>query len=160
MKTQISDNTRRPALRRIVVGLVMLTAIGSGLFALGSNKPAVRLTSSACKEGKDVKKRIFIAYATLAGSTDEIAQSVSEVLCAHGFAVQVLPVTSVTSIDGYDAIALGSAVRYGNWLPEMYNFMHRHKQMLSQRPLAYFTACNKARDQSVASITAMRSYSS
>jgi menaquinone-dependent protoporphyrinogen oxidase len=41
----------------------------------------------------------------------------------------------------------------------MYNFMHRHKQMLSQRPLAYFTSCNKARDQSVASITAMRSYS-
>jgi menaquinone-dependent protoporphyrinogen oxidase len=159
MKTQLNANARRPALRRVGIGLVMLTAIGGGLFTWGSRKPAVRLTSGTCKEAKDVKKRVLIAYATRAGSTGEIAQSISEALCANGFDVQVLPVTSVTSVDGYDVIVLGGAVRYGDWLPEMHNFMQRHKQVLSQRPLACFTACNKARDQSADSIAEMKTYS-
>jgi menaquinone-dependent protoporphyrinogen oxidase len=159
MKTQPRVSTRRPALRRIVIGLVTLTAIGGGLFTWGSHKPAVRLTSAACKEGKFVKKRILIAYATRAGSTGEIAKSISDALCEQGFEVQALPVQSVTSIDGCGAIVLGSAVRYGDWLPEMHRFMQLHKQALSQRPLACFTACDKARDQSAASIAAMKSYS-
>jgi menaquinone-dependent protoporphyrinogen oxidase len=55
-------------------------------------------------------------------------------------------------------VVLGSPVRYGNWLPEMLSFMQAHAAALKQRPLALFTACDKARDMSDASQADMAAY--
>lgn len=124
----------------------------------GTRQPKIALVRSECK-GKDIGKKIPVAYASRAGSTGEIANAIAKRLCAEGFDVDVREVSSLAALDNYAAIVIGSAVRYGAWLPEIQKFMQRHKQALAQRPLAYFTACNKARDQSAASIAGMKEYS-
>jgi menaquinone-dependent protoporphyrinogen oxidase len=158
-KTQPNANSRRPALRRIATVLLTLTAIGGGLFTWGSHRPIARLASSACKGSKDVQKRILITYASRAGSTGEIAKSISEAFCSQGFDAQVLPVSSVTSLDGYHAVVLGSAVRCGAWLPEMNSFIDSHKVNLSRIPVALFTTHMQALNDTEQSRTQRANYS-
>ena len=85
-------------------------------------------------------KKILVAYATRAGSTAEIAKVIGETLAAHGGAVDVLPIQSVTSLAGYQAVVLGSAVRYSGWLPEAVKYVEQNRDLLAQRPLAVFAA--------------------
>ena len=85
-------------------------------------------------------KKILVAYATRAGSTAEIARVIGETLAAGGAAVDVLPIRSVTDLTGYQAVVLGSAVRYSSLLPEAVKFVEQNKAALEQRPLAIFAA--------------------
>ena len=103
-------------------------------------------------------RKVLVAYATRAGSTGEIGAAIAKQLCAEGFDAELREVSSVSSLDGYAAIVLGSAVRYGDWLPEMLAFMRAHTAALQQRPLALFTACNKAKDTSLTAQAEMAAY--
>ena len=86
-----------------------------------------------------MKKRALVVYATRAGSTGEVAQTISERLCAIGFDAEVQPVEAVNSLAGFQAVVLGSAVRYGAWLPEMTRFIESRRSELARLPLAIFT---------------------
>lgn len=103
-------------------------------------------------------RKVLVAYATRAGSTGEIGAAIARQLCAEGFDAELREVSSVSGLDGYAAVVLGSAVRYGDWLPEMLAFMRANAGTLQQRPLALFTACNKAKDASIAAQTEMAAY--
>jgi Flavodoxin domain len=130
---------RRPALRSIAVVLLGLSAVAACLIGWGVHRPGVNLVNMACSGGSNVKQRILIACAIRAGSTAEVAQVIAEQVCAQGIDAQVLPVESVASIDGYQAVLLGSAVRYGGWLPEMLKFIESQRTLLANNPLAVFT---------------------
>ncbi len=86
-----------------------------------------------------MKKKALVVYATRAGSTGEVAQAISERLCAIGFDAEVQPVDSVSSLAGFQVVVLGSAARYGAWLPEMTKFIESHRSELAQLPSAIFT---------------------
>lgn len=88
-----------------------------------------------------MSKRILIAYASVSGSTGEIAQTIGQVLTQTGLSVQVLPVEAITTVEGFDAVILGSSIRAGRWLPEAMLFLEEHQIALSHLPVAYFTAC-------------------
>jgi len=83
--------------------------------------------------------KILVAYATKSGTTSEVAQAIGKSLCDKGAAVDVRPVKSVTSLDGYRAVIVGSAIRMGNWLPEALEFVKKNQPLLSQMPTAFFT---------------------
>ncbi len=83
-------------------------------------------------------EKILVAYATRAGSTGEVAAAIGETLKALGHEVDVLPLKNVTSLAGYGAVVIGSAVRFGSWLPEAVKFVEQKRQLLRQRPLAIF----------------------
>ncbi len=85
-------------------------------------------------------KKVLVAYATRAGSTAEIARLIGETLAAHGAAVDVLPLKSVTGLADYQAVVIGSAIRFGGWLPEAVKFVEQNREVLGQRPLAIFAA--------------------
>ena len=87
------------------------------------------------------KKPILIAYATRAGSTKEVAQSIAESLIKHGAHVELHPVGDITNLASYSAVILGSAIRAGRWLPEAVNFVKQHKAELENLPLVYFLVC-------------------
>lgn len=150
---------RRRALKRWGIGLGVFALLCGGVIAWGTRRPAVTLVNTACEGGSLVKHKALIVYATRAGSTLEVAQAIGKQLCDAGWDVDVQPVQNLASLDGYAAIVVGSAVRYGDWLPEMLKFMERNKAALQQRPLAYFTVCNKAKDQSPASMAEVKAYS-
>ena len=86
-----------------------------------------------------MSKKLLVVYAARAGSTGEVAGVISERLCAMGFDAELRPVETVSSLDGYQAVVLGSAVRYGAWLSEMTKFIKSHRSELAQVPLAIFT---------------------
>lgn len=83
--------------------------------------------------------KILVTYATRAGSTAEIAAAIGQTLATRGFSVDVKPVAKVASLDGYQAVILGSAIRMGSWLPEMVKFIQTHQSALNALPTALFT---------------------
>ena len=85
--------------------------------------------------------RILVAYATRAGSTAEVAQTIGKVLSAAGAAVDVCPVKEVGDLSPYRAVVLGSPIRMGRWLPEAFAFLKAHQAELSRVPVAYFVTC-------------------
>jgi menaquinone-dependent protoporphyrinogen oxidase len=85
--------------------------------------------------------RILVAYATRAGSTTEVAQTIARALTAAGAAVDVCPVKEVNDLSPYRAVVLGSPIRMGRWLPEAFAFLKAHQAELSRVPVAYFVTC-------------------
>lgn len=83
--------------------------------------------------------KILISYATRAGSTAQVAAVISERLDARGFVVDVKPVKATPSLKDCDAVILGSAIRMGNWLPEMFKFIQSNQAALNALPVALFT---------------------
>ena len=49
---------------------------------------------------------------------------------ARGLTAEVRPVKTAASPAGWDAVILGSAVRFGGWLPEMLDFVKKIRQAL------------------------------
>ncbi len=86
-----------------------------------------------------MNKRFLITYATRAGSTPEIAAAIGETLAVRGFKVDVKPVKVKPDLSGYDAVILGSAIRVGNWLPEMVDYIKANHAALQALPVAIFT---------------------
>ena len=82
--------------------------------------------------------KVLVAYATRAGSTLEVAQSIGQIFCEHGVLVDILPVKEIKSLDGYQAVIVGSAIRMGAWLPEAVKFVESHQAALNSIPKAYF----------------------
>lgn len=64
--------------------------------------------------------RLLVTAASRHGSTAEIATELGKSLrgALPGVAVDVVPLTRIGSVDGYDAVVIGSAVYFGQWLEE------------------------------------------
>jgi uncharacterized protein YjbI with pentapeptide repeats len=88
-----------------------------------------------------MSRRILVAYASVSGSTGEVAETIGQVLDEEGVIVQVRYVGDVTRISAYSAVVLGSSIRVGKWLPEAIRFLETHQEALSRVPVAYFTTC-------------------
>lgn len=83
--------------------------------------------------------RILVAYDTRSGSTVEVAKAIAEVLAARGILVDVKPVKEKPKVDSYQAVLVGSAIRFGAWLPEAVEFVKTNQAALNQVPVAVFT---------------------
>ena len=86
-----------------------------------------------------MKLRVLVTYATKAGSTVAVADAIGAVLAARSFEVTVKPVKDKPSLDVYQAVVIGSAIRMGRWLPEAVAFARDNQARLSQLPTAIFT---------------------
>ncbi|MCX8061683.1 MAG: flavodoxin domain-containing protein [Anaerolineales bacterium] len=111
----------------------------SGLGYAATRTPRLATPELTFRKDDSMNQHILITYATRAGSTAEIAVAIGETLAGRGFGVDVKPVKANPALDGYDAVILGSAVRMGNWLPEMVDFVKRNQIALGQLPVALFT---------------------
>jgi menaquinone-dependent protoporphyrinogen oxidase len=89
--------------------------------------------------------RMLIAYASRAGSTAEVAETIGNVLRESGLSVDVRSVKDVQSLTGYDALVLGSAIWAGKPLPEMQRFVDGQHDALARLPVAYFILCDALR---------------
>ena len=138
MKTK--EFTRRDFLKAAGVAVAATTITCSGLGYVASRAPQIEAPEFHLTKDNPMKNRILIAYATRAGSTAEIGAALGENLYALGFEVDVTPVKANPSLEGYDAVILGSAIRMANWLPEAVDFIKTNQSELSALPLAFFTA--------------------
>jgi len=85
-----------------------------------------------------MNNRLLIAYATYAGSTAEVAAAIGETLGKEGYSVDIRPIEDNPSLDGYQAALVGSAVQYGQWLPEAVEFVKINQEALDRIPTALF----------------------
>ena len=80
---------------------------------------------------------ILVTYATLSGTTVEVAHAVGEEIAKSGVKVDVLPLVNVKSLDGYDAVVLGGPMIAG-WHRSALSFLKRHRKTWDRVPLAVF----------------------
>ena len=81
--------------------------------------------------------RILVAYATMAGSTVEVAQAVGEEIAKSGAQVDVLPISKIVDLKGYDGVVVGGPMIMG-WHRQALSFLKKHRSALQQVPLAVF----------------------
>jgi len=82
-------------------------------------------------------KRILVAYATMAGSTAEVAKAVGEEIAKSGLQVDVLPASEVSDLKAYDGVVVGGPMIMG-WHRLALRFLKKHRDLLLHIPLAEF----------------------
>jgi menaquinone-dependent protoporphyrinogen oxidase len=82
-------------------------------------------------------KKILIAYATMAGSTGDVAHAVGEEIARSGAQVDVLPLDEVKSLAGYEGVIVGAPMIMG-WHRSAARFLRRNRSALEKIPFAVF----------------------
>lgn len=82
-------------------------------------------------------KRILVAYASMAGSTGDVARVVGEEIARSGMLVDVLPLGEVKGLEAYDGVLIGGPMIMG-WHRAALGFLKRHRQAFQRIPLAVF----------------------
>ena len=80
--------------------------------------------------------KTIVIYATKYGSTKKIAENIAAV-------IPEAECRAVSELDGLDfeAVVLGTPVYAGRFLPEMSDFLQKHKSELEKRKLFFFIVC-------------------
>lgn len=84
--------------------------------------------------------RVLVTVASRHGATARIADVVGERLADQGLEVRSLPAESVSSLDGYDAVVLGSAIYVGRWAKPARHLVERHAAALRSMPVWLFSS--------------------
>jgi menaquinone-dependent protoporphyrinogen oxidase len=82
-------------------------------------------------------KKILVTYATLSGTTIEVANVISDEITKAGLQAEVLPLENVNNLDGYDGVLLGGPMIMG-WHRSALGFLRKNRKALSRMPLAVF----------------------
>jgi menaquinone-dependent protoporphyrinogen oxidase len=73
----------------------------------------------------------------MAGSTAEVAQAIGEEIARSGLQVDVLPLSQVHSLQGYDGVVIGAPMIMG-WHRSALRFLKKHRADFQHIPLAIF----------------------
>jgi menaquinone-dependent protoporphyrinogen oxidase len=121
------------------IGAAAAIAGAAGCTDAGSApKAAVETPTTSYGGDSTMNRRILVGYATRNGSTVGVAQAIGETLGARGYAVDVKPLKDGPSLEGYNAVVLGSAINGARWLPEALGFVRANEAALGAVPLAVF----------------------
>lgn len=100
---------------------------------------------SVCSGGGE-GKRVLVAYASMYGTTGDIAQGICDEFCKMGWQADLQLISSVEDVSIYDAVVVGSAIRSSEWMPDAVEFLRQHEGQLSEKPIAYFLSCMRLAD--------------
>jgi menaquinone-dependent protoporphyrinogen oxidase len=81
--------------------------------------------------------KILVAFATMAGSTMEVAEAVGEEIAKSGAQVDVLPISEIEHLQAYDGVVVGGPMIMG-WHREALRFLKKHRKAFQKIPLAVF----------------------
>lgn len=82
-------------------------------------------------------RHIALVHDTVSGSTAEMGAIIAEVLRREG-TVTTLPIDSSDSLAPYDAVIIGSPMRFGWCTAKVRAFLKRHRMQLSRKRVAFF----------------------
>ncbi|MBF6176610.1 flavodoxin domain-containing protein [Nocardia blacklockiae] len=85
------------------------------------------------------KPHVAVVYATVQGSTREIAEFIGAVLADRGAVVEVADVEHAPELSRFDAVVLGSAVHDRAFLPAAVAFVRHHRDDLALRRVWMFS---------------------
>lgn len=131
--------------------------IGGGLFAcsglafFATRDPAIEMVQNTFGGNPKMTNRVLVAYATKSGSTAPVAEMIGKSLADKGVTVDVRPIKAINTVEGYQAVIVGSGARIGKWLPEAVEFVKQNQTQLNRVPTAFFTVHLLNVDDSAAS---------
>jgi menaquinone-dependent protoporphyrinogen oxidase len=83
--------------------------------------------------------KILVAYATIHGSMQEIAEVVASLFREKGMAVDLLTLKNVKTLDGYQAVVMGAPLYMFHWHKDARRFLSRfQKDLQTGLPVAVF----------------------
>lgn len=82
-------------------------------------------------------KRILVTYATMAGSTAEVAKVVGEEISKAGLNVDVQPISAIKDLRAYDGVVIGGPMIRG-WHRQAMGFLRKNRDILQKIPFALF----------------------
>lgn len=82
-------------------------------------------------------KKILVTYATMAGSTIEVAEAVGEEITKSGSPVDILPISEVKDIQAYSGVVIGGPMIMG-WHRQALRFLKKNRGALKHIPYAVF----------------------
>jgi menaquinone-dependent protoporphyrinogen oxidase len=85
-----------------------------------------------------MSEKVLVCYATRYGSTGEVADAVGTRLREQGLDADVRPVKEVRSLDGYDAVVVGTPIYLGALHKDMRGWLEAQQAALESRPSAIF----------------------
>ncbi|MGH8871455.1 MAG: flavodoxin domain-containing protein [Acidimicrobiia bacterium] len=84
--------------------------------------------------------RVLVTTASKHGSTADIGRAIADVLSDEGLEARILAPEAVSSLDGFDAVVMGSAVYAGHWMKSIRELSDRLSAELSERPVWLFSS--------------------
>lgn len=81
---------------------------------------------------------VLVAFATMFGSTREVAEAIASALRDAGAEVEVRPAREVKGLDGYGAVVLGAPLIMHKLHKDARSFLSRHEKALTSLPVAIF----------------------
>lgn len=136
----MSDMSRREFVRAgaiVITGAVVAAGSACTSSEQGDER-AVETPSRTYEGGAEMSGRVLVGYATRTGSTVGVAEKIGEILGGRGFDVDVKPLRERPSVEGYNAVVLGSAVNGGTWLPEATDYVAANQAKLATIPTCVF----------------------
>ena len=94
--------------------------------------------ATALKGRPTLSNSVLVTYATRYGSTQEVTEAVAASLREGGLEIDIQPVRKVRTLEGYRAVVLGAPIFYGHWHKDARRFLSRHRETLTERPVAVF----------------------
>jgi menaquinone-dependent protoporphyrinogen oxidase len=87
-----------------------------------------------------METKVLVVYASSYGSTQEIAEVISETLRSQGLAVDCEPIRKVRTLEGYSAVVLGAPLYMFHLHKEARHFLSQYRKILADHlPVAIFT---------------------
>lgn len=83
---------------------------------------------------------VLVAVATKHGSSLEIGQVIEATLRSSGLGVELQRLDESSTLDGHDAVVLGSSVYSGHWMRSARDFVDANEDQLRQVPLWLFSS--------------------
>jgi menaquinone-dependent protoporphyrinogen oxidase len=84
--------------------------------------------------------RVLVAYSSRHGGTAEMAEWIAAELAQAGLPVDTRDVAAVDSLEGYDAVVLGSGVYMRSWRRDARRFLRRHRRELTDLRVWLFSS--------------------
>ena len=95
--------------------------------------------------------KILVTYATLSGTTVEVARVVAEEIEKSGAPAELLPIGEVKTLDGYAGVVIGAPMIMG-WHRSGLGFLGKHRKAWRQLPFAIFATAMSLTSTSTATV--------
>ena len=119
-------------------GLILCLSVFT--FVSGCTNKNASIEASFGK-GDKMAKKVLVAYGSFSGSTAETAVFIGKKLAEKGMTADVKPVEKIKSIEGYNAVIIGSAIMMGKMKSSVIKFAEKNREALGRVPVAVFLVC-------------------
>jgi menaquinone-dependent protoporphyrinogen oxidase len=81
---------------------------------------------------------MLVAYGSKHGSTERVAEAITENLKHAGHDVELRRAADVEDLTRYDGVVLGGSLYFGRWHRDAVRFLSKHRRELSELPVTVF----------------------